>query len=81
MAKFSYFMSQREAILSIKKAIVGQIGILKDKSDKLVLGAPFMKVYVSFNDGVCKTKSNLFGKSLIGTINSKIELIDGFKKC
>lgn len=81
MAKFSFSMSQREAILSIKKAIVGQIGILKDKSDKLVLDAPFMKVYVSFNDGVCKTKSNLFGKSLIGTINSKIELIDGFKKC
>lgn len=84
MAKFSYSMSDSEAILAFKKGFMGQgvgnIAILKDKGNSFVLGAPMMKVNVSFKNGICETDASLFGKSLLATVNTKIELINGFKK-
>ena len=84
MAKYSYTMNQNDAILAFKKAFVGQgmgsVAILKDKGTEFVLGAPMMTVKVKFEGGICSTNASLFGKSLLGTVNSKIELIDGFRK-
>ena len=84
MAKFSYTMNQNDAILAFKKAFVGQgmgsVAILKDKGTEFVLGAPMMTVKVKFEGGICSTSASLFGKALLGTVNSKIALIDGFRK-
>ena len=84
MAKFSYSMSQNDAILAFKKGFMGQgvgnIAILKDKGNEFVLGSPMMTVKVEFSNGICTTSASLFGKVLLGTVNTKIELIDGFKK-
>lgn len=84
MAKFSYSMSQNDAILAFKKGFMGQgvgnVAILKDKGNEFVLGAPMMTVKVKFSNGTCTTSASLFGKALLGTVNTKIELIDGFKK-
>ncbi len=84
MAKFSYQMSDSEAILAFKKGFmgrgVGNIAILKDKGNEFVLGSPMMTVNVILKDGVCTTKASLFGKVLESTVNTKIELIDGFVK-
>ena len=84
MAKFSYNMSDSQAVLAFKKAFagtgIGNVAILKDKGNSFVLGSPMMTVNVDFKDGVCTTKSSLFGKVIEGTINAKIELIDGFEK-
>ena len=84
MAKFSYSMSDSDAIIAFKKAFagvgVGNIAILKDNGNKFVLGAPMMTVNVEFHKGVCETKASAFGKTLIGTVDTKIELIEGFKK-
>lgn len=84
MAKFSYSMSQADAILAFKKGFmgvgVGNVAILKDKGDEFVLGAPMMTVTVKFKDGICETKASLVGKTILATVNTKIELIDGFKK-
>lgn len=84
MAKFSYSMSEQDAILAFKKGFMGQgvgnIAILKDNGNEFVLGAPMMKVTVKFKNGVCETSASLFGKSLISSVDTKIELIDGFKK-
>ena len=77
-------MSQSEAILAFKKGFMGQgvgnVAILKDKGNEFVLGAPMMTVKVKFENGVCTTGASLFGKALLATVNTKIELIDGFKK-
>ena len=58
MAKFSYSMSDSEAILAFKKGFMGQgvgnIAILKDKGNSFVLGASMMKVNVSFKNGICE---------------------------
>ncbi len=84
MAKFSYSMNQSEAILAFKKGFMGQglgnVAILKDKGNEFVLGAPMMTVKVKFEKGICTTKASLFGKAILATVNTKIELIDGFKK-
>lgn len=84
MAKFSYSMSESDAILAFKKGFMGQgvgnVAILKDKGNEFVLGAPMMTVKVKFKDGICETSASLIGKALLSTVNTKIELIDGFKK-
>lgn len=85
MAKFSYSMSESDAILAFKKGFMGQgvgnVAILKDKGNSFVLGAPMMTVNVSFKNGICETKGSLIGKvTLLSTVNTKIELIEGFKK-
>lgn len=59
---------------------VGNIAILKDKGNTFVLGAPMMTATVAFKKGICKTKASLIGKTLLSQVNTKIELIDGFKK-
>ena len=84
MAKFTYSMSENDAIMAFKKGFMGQgvgnIAILKDKGSEFVLGAPMMTVTVTFKGNVCETKASLFGKALLGTVNTKLELIEGFKK-
>ncbi len=84
MAKFSYSMPDNEAILAFKKGFMGQgvgnIGILKDKGNEFVLGAPLMTVNVTFKNGICETKGSLAGKVVLSSVDTKIELIDGFKK-
>ena len=81
MAKFSYQMSDSEAILAFKKGFagvgVGNVAILKDSGNEFVLGSPMMTVKVVIKGGVCTTK---FGKLIESTINTKIELLDGFVK-
>lgn len=84
MAKFSYTMPDNEAILAFKKGFMGQgvgnVAILKDKGNEFVLGAPLMTVNVTIKGGICETKGSLAGKLLLSTVDTKIELIDGFKK-
>lgn len=84
MSKFAYSMSENDAILAFKKGFmgvgVGNVAILKDNGNKFVLGAPMMTVKVEFKDGVCTTSASLLGKTLLSTVDTKIELIDGFKK-
>lgn len=84
MARFSYSMSDNEAILAFKKGFMGQglgnVAILKDKGNEFVLGSPFMTVNVKIKDGICETKGSLAGKLLVSTVDTKIELIEGFKK-
>ena len=77
-------MSESDAILAFKKGFmgagVGNVAILKDKGNEFVLGAPLMTVKVTFKNGVCETKASLIGNTLLSTVNTKIELIEGFKK-
>lgn len=84
MAKYSYAMSDEDAIVAFKKGFMGQgvgnIAILSEKGKIFKLGAPMMTVTVEFNNGICTTKGSLFGKMIEATVNTKIELINGFKK-
>lgn len=80
MSKFSYSCDQKTAILSVKKALNGKVGILKDKGAELVVGAPMMTVNIIFNNGAVETKASLFGKALLGTVDSCIELSGEFAK-
>ena len=86
MAKFTYSMKDAEAILALKKTFLGNGGpgnvpVLREKDNLLVVGAPpFMTVKIKFNNGVCETKARLFGNIMKKTIETKIELTDGFKK-
>ena len=84
MAKFRYNMSDKDANLAFKRGFMGQgvgnIAILKEKNNVFTLGAPMMKVTATLKNGVCTTKASLFGKALLGSVNTKIELIDGFMK-
>ena len=77
-------MPDSEAILAFKKGFMGQgmgnVAILKDNGNEFVLGAPMMTVKVVIKDGVCTTKGSLFGKVIESTVNTKIELIEGFVK-
>ena len=83
MAKFSYSMTDAEAILAFKKGFmgagVGNIAILKDKGNEFVLGAPMMTVNVKFKDGICETKASLIRKTFLSKVDAKIELINGLK--
>ena len=84
MAKFSYSMTDADAVLAFKKAFagvgVGTFAILKDKGNEFVLGAPMMTVNVKFKNGTCETKASLIGKTLLSAVNTNIELIQGLKK-
>ena len=83
MSKFSYSMNQNDAIMAFKKSFMGQglgVAILKDKGNEFILGAPMMTVNVKFNNGICSTSASLFGKTILSTVDTKIEIIDGFKK-
>lgn len=84
MAKFVYKMTDAEANLAFKKGFAGQgvgnIAILSEKNNVFKLGSPGMTVVVSLKNGVCSTKASLFGKVLLASVNTKIELIDGFVK-
>lgn len=80
MAKFSYKLEQKDAVLAVKRAVNGKVAILKDKGDTLVVGSPMMTVDISFNNGIVNTKASLFGKALLGTVDSCIELEGNFVK-
>lgn len=80
MAKFSYACDKRTAKISVKKALNLKLAILKDSGDKLVVGAPLMKVTLSFSNNSVTTSANFFGKKILETVNSCLELIDGFIK-
>ena len=84
MAKFSYSMTDEEAIVAFKKGFMGQglgnVAILSEKGKKFKLGSPMMTVAVEFDNGICTTKGALAGKMLEATVNAKIEQIDGFTK-
>lgn len=80
MAKFRYSLSANEAVLSVKRALNGKVGILKDKPNLLVVGAPMMTVKISFDNGTLTTSASLFGKALLGTVYSCIELSGDFTK-
>ncbi len=84
MAKFSYTMTDEEAIVAFKKGFMGQglgnVAILSEKGKTFKLGAPMMTVTVEFDNGICTTKASLAGKAIEATVNTKIELIDGFTK-
>ena len=76
-------MSDDEAILAFKKQFTAPglgVAILSDKGKSFKLGAPMMTVNVDFNNGICETKASLIGKTLLGTVDTKIEMIEGFKK-
>ena len=84
MAKFTYAMTDEEAIAAFKKGFAGQgvgnIAILSEKGKKFKLGSPMMTVTVEFDNGTCTTKGSLAGKMIESTVNAKLEQIDGFKK-
>ena len=80
MSKFSFAMPKDKAILEVKRAINGKVAILKDKGNELVVGAPFMTATISFKDGYVETSAALVGKVVIGTVDSAIELTEGFTK-
>lgn len=80
MANFSFNCTKQTAIVNVKKALIGKVAILKDKGDVIVVGSPMMTVTITFTNNEVSTKSNLFGKALLGTINNFIELADGFVK-
>ncbi len=80
MAKFKYNMGEREAILEFKKAINGKIGIMKDNGSELSVGGPGMTVKVKFEKGIVETSASLFGKAMLGSVDTAIELISGFEK-
>lgn len=80
MAKFKFSMGEKEAILEFKKAINGKIGIMKDNGAELAVGGPGVTVKVKFRNGVVETSASLFGKAILGTVDTAIELINGFEK-
>ena len=80
MAKFKFEMSKADAILAVKKALNGKMAILGDKDDCLTVGSPMMTVKINFTEGEVTTSGTLFGKVLLGTVDSTIEITDGFKK-
>ena len=82
MAQFSHTKTQWEAMLAVKRAVAGiPLAILKEKANELKVGTPpFMIVKITFENGTVKTKSSLFGKIILNSVNTAIELADGFRK-
>lgn len=80
MAKFTFGMEKKDAVLAVKRALSGKVAILKDKNDCLKVGSPMMTVDISFSQGEVSTSASMIGKVLLGTVDSAIELIDGFTK-
>ena len=80
MAKFKFEMSKKQAILAVKKALGGKVAVLSDKNDCLTVGAPMMTAKICFTEGELTTSGTLFGKIILGTVDSMIETTDGFEK-
>ncbi len=80
MSKFSYTMDDASAVKAIKKAIDGKIAIMKDKGNILVVGAPIMPVNITIQNGIVETSGSLLGKTIVATVDSSIELAEGFEK-
>ena len=80
MAKFKFEMDKKSAVLAVKKALNGKVAILKDKNDCLTVGSPMMTVNIKFSENTVETSASLVGKVVIGTVDSAIELSDGFEK-
>jgi len=80
MAKFTFEMSKKDAIIAVKKALSGKVAILSDKNDTLTVGSPMMTVKIAFAENEVTTSASLVGKVVIGTVDSAIELTDGFEK-
>lgn len=80
MAKFKFEMSKKEAVLAVKKALSGKMAILSDKNDCLTVGSPLMTVKILFEENQLSTEGSLFGKIIVGTVDSAIELAEGFEK-
>jgi len=80
MAKFKYSMSDKDAVVAVKKACSEKMAILKDAGNELVVGGPGVSVNVKFANGVVETSAKLFGKAMLGTVDTCIEFIDGFEK-
>ena len=80
MAKFKFEMSKKEAILAVKKALNGKVAVLSDKNDCLTVGAPMMTAKICFTEGEVTTSGALFGKIMVSTVDSAIEITEGFEK-
>lgn len=80
MAKFRYSMSKRDAILAVKRSLNGKVAIMSDSADKLKVGAPMITAKITFTDNQVETSASLFGKAILNTVNSCIELTEGFEK-
>ena len=80
MATFKFSMSKKDAVIAVKKALNGKMAILSDKNDCLTVGSPMMTTKIAFSENEVTTSAALFGKAVIGSVNSAIELIDGFEK-
>lgn len=80
MSTFNFSMSKKDAIISVKKALNGKMPILSDKNDCLTVGSPMMTSKICFEEGKVTTSASLFGKVIIGSVDSALELIDGFEK-
>ncbi len=81
MAKFKYTMDDLTAVREVKKAVNGKVAILKDKDNTLVVGTPpFMTINIKFNKGIVETSASLAGKILLSSVDSMIELTEGFQK-
>ena len=80
MAKFKFEMSKKDAILAVKKAL-DRMAILSDKNDCLTVGTPLlMEVKIHFAENELTTEGVLFGKLMVATVDSAIELAEGFEK-
>jgi hypothetical protein len=53
---------------------------MKDNGAELAVGGPGVTVKVKFANGIVETSASLFGKAVLGTVNTAIELINGFEK-
>lgn len=74
MAKYSipYKLSDREAILLVKKAVSSRFGILKDTGNVLKVGAPMMTATIKIGNGVVEINGKLAGGIVASTCNSAI---------
>ncbi|MGI6265166.1 MAG: hypothetical protein ACOYJY_06870 [Acutalibacteraceae bacterium] len=80
MARFTYTMDDASAVLKIKQAMAGKAAILKDKGNELTVGSPMMTVKITVQNGTVTTNASLAGKMLLSTIDSLIEITEGFTK-
>lgn len=80
MANFKFNMEKKAAVLAVKKALSGKVAILSDKNGCLTVDSPMMTVKVAFAENSVETSASLFGKVLLGTVNSEIEMIEGFEQ-
>ena len=83
MAKFSYTMTDEEAAMTFKKSLKSQQGnpaIIKDTGKEITVGSPMMTVKITFNNGVCETKGSLAGKIIVATVDSCLDLTEGFTR-